>query len=198
MSTTGAYGDPATRALILDATWKLVAEQGAGLKLADVAEHASVSRQAIYLHFGDRSGLLVALVQHMDDTLDLDESLAAVHAASDGASLLEAALRLNTTFWRQVLPVAQVLEAAQHTDGALGKAWRDRMGFRQTTFRGIVEALHSMGELDGDWSIEDAAATVYAVAHFDTWRELTIELGWSDDRYVESLSRLLRRALVQR
>ncbi len=196
VSTDRSYGDPETRARILDATWELVTEQGATLKLSEVAARASVSRQAIYLHFGDRSGLLVALVQHMDDSLDLGESLAAVHAAPDGASLLEAAMRLNTTFWVQVLPVAQVLEAAQHEDEALGRAWRDRMRFRQATFRAMVETLAARGELDEGWSIDDAAATLYAVAHFDTWRELVIELGWSDERYITSMTRLLRRALL--
>lgn len=197
MSTVSSYGDPSTRTRILDATWELVTEQGAGLKLSEVAARASVSRQAIYLHFGDRSGLLVALVQHMDNTLDLGESLAAVHAAPDGRSLLEAAMALNNTFWAQVLPVAQVLEAAQHNDDALGAAWRDRMRFRQTTFRAMVEALAARGELDEDWNVDDAASTLYAVAHFDTWRELVIELGWSDDHYVNVTTRLLRRALLR-
>ena len=198
MSTTSSYGDPTTRTRILEATWELVTEQGAQLKLSEVANRASVSRQAIYLHFGDRSGLLVALVQHMDETLDLGQSLAEVHAAPDGAALLEAAMRLNTTFWAQVFPIAQVLEAAQHQDAALGAAWRDRMRFRHATLRAIVEALAERGELDEGWSVEDAAATLYAVAHFDTWRELVIELDWSDDRYVESMTRLLRRALLRR
>lgn len=197
MSTKRLYGDPATRVGILDATWELVTEQGAGLKLSEVAARASVSRQAIYLHFGDRSGLLVALMQHMDDTLKLGESLAAVHGAPGGRSLLEAAMRLNTSFWAQVLPVAQVLEAAQHDDEALGAAWRDRMRYRQAGFRAMVDALADRGELDEDWSLDDAAATLYAVAHFDTWRELVIELGWSDDHYVTAMTRLLRRALLK-
>lgn len=197
-STESSYGDPATRERILDAAWELVTEQGAGLKLAEVAERAVVSRQAVYLHFGDRSGLLVALTQHMDHSLDLGESLAAVHAAPDGASLLKAAMRLNTTFWAQVFPVAQVLEAAQHEDEALRAAWRDRMRFRHATFRAMVEALAEGGELDESWTVDDATASLYAVAHFDTWRELVVELDWSDDRYVESMSRLLRRALLRR
>lgn len=198
VSTDRAYGDPSTRARILDATWQLVAEQGAGLKLSDVAARASVSRQAVYLHFGDRSSLLVALVQHMDETLDLDDSLAAVNTAPDGAALLEAAMRLNTTFWTQVLPVAQVLEAAQHDDEALGAAWRDRMRFRQAVFRSMIETLVARAELDESWRIDDAAATLYAVAHFDTWRELRLELGWSDDHYVDAMARLLQRSLLKR
>ena len=197
MSTPIKYGDPGTRTRILEATWALIAEQGSRIKLADVATRAAVSRQALYLHFGDRSGLLVALVNHMDESLDLGESLAQVHAAPDGATLIDAAMRLNATFWTQVLPVAQVLEASQHDDSALGAAWRDRMRFRQATFRGMVETLADRGELAVEWTIEDAAATFYAVAHFDTWRELVTELGWSNDRYVRSMTRLLRRALLQ-
>jgi len=198
MSSGSVYGDPATRSRILDSAWELVTEQGGRFKLADVASRASVSRQAVYLHFGDRAGLLVALVQHIDDTLDLAESLAKVHAAPDGASLLEAAMRLNTTFWAKVFPIAQVLEAAQHDDEALGAAWRDRMRFRHATFRAMIEALSERGELDEEWSIDAASATLYAVAHFDTWRELVIELDWSDDLYIASMSRLLRRALLRR
>ncbi len=198
MSSSTTYGDPATRSRILDATWKLVAEQGARFKLSEVANQASVSRQAVYLHFGDRVGLLVSLVQHMDDNLDLSQSLAGVHAAADGKSLIEAAMRLNTTFWAQVLPIAQVLESAQHDDDALGAAWRDRMRFRRGAFRSMVATLAERGELDSGWTIEDAGETLYGVAHFDTWRELVVELGWSDDHYVESMTRLLGRALLTR
>lgn len=197
MSTSTGYGDPETRSRILEATWTLVAEKGARITLAGVAERASVSRQALYLHFGDRTGLLVALVNHMDESLDLGESLARVLAAPDGATLLEAAMRLNTSFWAQVLPVAQVLEASQHDDEALRAAWRDRMRFRHATFRGMIEALADRGELAEDWTIDDAAATLYAVAHFDTWRELVGELGWSDERYVDSMTRLLHHALLR-
>lgn len=197
MSTASGYGDPGTRTRLLDAAWALVAEQGSRFTLADVAAHASVSRQALYLHFGDRAGLLLALVNHMDESLDLGESLAQVQRAPDGAALLEAAMRLNATFWAQVLPVAQILEASQHDDPALGAAWRDRMRFRHAAFRAMVETLADRGELAEDWTIDDAAAALYAVAHFDTWRELVTELGWSDDHYVESMARLLRRALLR-
>jgi AcrR family transcriptional regulator len=198
MSIKEAYGDPATRTRILEATWQLVAEQGGRFKLSELAERASVSRQAIYLHFGDRSGLLVALVRHMDETLDLGESLARVRAAPDGEALLEAAMRLNATFWTQVLPVAQVLEAAQHDDDALGSAWRDRMAFRLATFREMIETLDQRGQLADGWTIDTATGVLYAVAHFDTWRELMIGLGWSEDAYVVSMTRLLTPALVRR
>ncbi len=197
MSTPAGYGDPDTRTRILEAAWTLIEDKGSRITLADVAAGASVSRQALYLHFGDRTGLLLALVNHIDASLDLGASLARVHSAPGGAALFEAAMRLNTTFWAKVLPVARVLEASQYDDPALGAAWRDRMRLRQATFRGMVETVAERGELAKDWTVDDAAATLYAVAHFDTWRELVTELGWSDDRYVESMTRLLQRALLR-
>lgn len=197
MSTdSGSYGDPDTRTRILTATRELVADRGSSLKLSDVATRAGVSRQAVYLHFGDRNGLLLTLVHHMDDTLDLDESLAHVRAAPNGAELLERLMRLNTQFWTAVNPVATVLEAAQYDDDALGAAWRDRMQVRQAAFRLMIQQIADHQELAAEWTVEDASALVYAVAHFDTWRELTRQLQWNDDHYVDAMTLLLGRSLL--
>lgn len=190
------YSDEETRTRILAVTWELVAERGSGLKLSEVGERAGVSRQAVYLHFGGRNGLLLALVSHMDETLDLGASLAHVQAASTGAELLERAMRLNTDFWRAVCPVAQVLEAAKHDDEALAAAWRDRMEFRQMAFGMMIQRISDQDELAAEWTVEDAAALLYAVAHFDTWRELIQELHWTDDHHVQAMTRLLQRSLL--
>lgn len=193
----GSYGDPETRARMLTVAWELIAERGTSLKLSEVAERAGVSRQAVYLHFGDRSGLLLALVQYMDDTIALGDSLADVFAAPTGAELIERAMRVNTEFWTAVRPVAQVLEAAQYDDEALGTAWRDRMQLRQTVFSRMAQQIADHDELADHWTTDDAAAILYAVAHFDTWRELTSHLGWSGDHYVAMTVRLLRHSLLK-
>jgi AcrR family transcriptional regulator len=195
-TSLGPYGDPETRTRILTATWELIAVSGATVKLSDVATRAAVSRQAVYLHFGDRNGLLLALVQHMDDSLALGESLAEVFAAPTGAQLLERAMRVNTEFWTAVRPVAQVLEAAQYDDEALGAAWRDRMQLRLSLFTRMIQQIADRGELADHWTIDDAAGVLYATAHFDTWRELVNHLNWTDDHYVEIVTQLLQRSLL--
>ena len=189
------YGNPETRRRILEVTREVLVERGSGLRLQEVAERAGVSRQALYLHFGDRQGLILALVRHMDETLELDDLLAHVYAAKGGRQLLERALRLNTEFWAQVSPVAGVL-AGSDQDEALQAAWRDRMAFRRATFRRMVERLDELGELAPAWDPGDAAELLYVLTHFDSWRELTRELGWSHDHYVEAMSGLLGRALL--
>jgi AcrR family transcriptional regulator len=200
MSSAGArgYGDPETRRRILEVTRELLVERGSGLRLQEVAERAGVSRQALYLHFGDRRGLILALVRHMDETLELGELLAHVYAAEDGPQLLERAMRLNSEFWAKVAPVASVLIGSQKEDDALRAAWRDRMAYRRGTFRRMADRLDELGELAPCWNVEGASDLLYAVTHFDSWRELTVELGWSDDHYVETMTGLLRRALLAR
>jgi AcrR family transcriptional regulator len=193
-----SYGDPETRARILASSWELIAERGSSLKLTEVAKRAGVSRQTLYLHFGDRTGLLLALVHHMDETLDLDQSLAHVRAAPTGAELLHRAMQLNTEFWDAVYPVAQVLEAAQYQDEALGVAWRDRMQLRRMAFATMVQQIADHGFLADEWTVKDASELLYAVAHFDTWRELTRQLGWTDGHYVEAMTQLLGRSLLAR
>jgi AcrR family transcriptional regulator len=189
------YGDPETRQRLLEVTREVLVERGSGLRLQELAERAGVSRQALYLHFGNRRGLLLALVRQMDQTLELDELLAHVYASEDARQLLERAMRLNTEFWAQVAPVASVLLSSQEDD-ALRAAWRDRMAFRREAFRRMAEQLDELGELAPSWDVDDAADLLYAVTHFDAWRELRGELGWSDDQYVEAMSRFLGRALL--
>lgn len=197
MSSEGGrrYGDPETRGRILEVARELLVERGSALKLQEVAAQAEVSRQALYLHFGDRQGLILALVRHIDESLNLADLLAHVYTAKNGQQLLERAIRLNSEFWREVAPVAGVLVVSQGDD-ALRTAWRDRMTFRRGTFRRMVEQLEDMGELAPVWSADDASDLLYAVMHFDSWRELTGELGWSDDHYVEAIGALLGRALL--
>jgi AcrR family transcriptional regulator len=190
------YGDPATRERILSTTQELVAEYGSRLKLSDVAGRAGVSRQAIYLHFGDRSGLLLALVQHMDQTLGLSESLAHVFAAESGADVIARTMALHGRFSASVDPVAVALEAAQYDEEALGAAWRDRMRLRHQVQRRIVQRIAELGELADEWSLETAADLLYAMTLPGPWRELTREVGWSQSQYVDAMTALLSKALL--
>ena len=190
------YGDPETRERILTVTWELVAEHGAGLRLGDVAKAAGVSRQAVYLHFGDRAGLLVGLVQHMDQVLRLDTAIEQVFAAPASDELLWRTMRLNTEFWETVAPVARVLLAAQHDDDAVAAAWRDRMDLRRGVFGSIIQRIADAGDLADGWTVDRAAATLYVVAAFEPWRELTGELGWDHDTYVDEMTRVLSGAFL--
>lgn len=195
-SAADAYGDPKTRQRLLRATWELIEEQGAKPGLAAVADRAGVSRQAIYLHFGGRTGLLVALVQYMDEVLELDRTAAEVLEAPSGADALERMVRAISAFAPEIEPVARVLEAGQYEDDEVAAAWRDRMRHRYTLSRAIIQRVADEGRLAEGWTVDAAADLCYTITMPGLWRALTRERGWTADQYADGVAGLLRRSFV--
>jgi AcrR family transcriptional regulator len=192
-----AYGDPETRRRILDATWELLEEHGSSIKLAEAGDKAGVSRQAVYLHFGDRSGLLVALVDHIDQSLGSVGLREHVFGAPTGVESLRRWVDTMAWYTAKINRVSQVLESAQHDDEALAAAWRNRMNRRQDLLhQNITERIAAEGRLAEQWSIDDAAALIYVITMPGPWRELTQELGWTPEEYSEHIWRLLERSLL--
>lgn len=198
MSSTGAdsYGDPRTRQRILETTWRLMEEQGASLRLGDVAQAADVSRQAIYLHFGDRTGLLVATVTYVDEALGLGDLVRPVREARTGLEALEHMVEVHSRYNGEIDSVARVLEADQHRDPALAAAWRDRMEGRRSAHRQIIQRIADEGHLAPGWTVESAADLFHVLTMPGPWRELTKSLGWSARRYADHTLRLLREGLL--
>jgi AcrR family transcriptional regulator len=195
-SEVAFYGDPETRRRILQAAWELLEQQGAGVKLVDVADKAGVSRQAVYLHFGDRSGLLVALVDFIDVSLGAIQIRAHVHGGATGVESLQRWIQTMSWYTAKIDRVTQVLESSQYQDKALAAAWRDRMGRRQMHIRSIVERIAAEGRLDERWSVDTAVELLYVVTMPGPWRELTRELGWTAEQYTQNLTQLVQSALL--
>lgn len=82
---------------VIEATAGLLRTQSLGsLTVEAVAASAGVSRQTIYRHFGDRAGLIEALVLHEEEQL----TRAAESAVADADDLEEAIRRATTTLLR--------------------------------------------------------------------------------------------------
>ena len=190
------YGDPETRRRILLAAWETIEELGEDVRLADVADRAGVSRQAVYLHFGDRAGLLLALVEFMPEELGFHELLQHVFAAPSGVEMLRRALEVHSSYSSKIDSVAQVLEAAQYRDEALGAAWRNRMNRSRIAHRAMIERIAEEGDLAGGWTVDDAADLFYTLTMQSPWRELTRELGWTAERYAQNMTKLLLDSFV--
>jgi AcrR family transcriptional regulator len=196
-SEAALYGDPETRRRILQAAWELLEQEGAGVRLVDVADRAGVSRQAVYLHFGDRSGLLVALVDFIDVSLGAVQLRAHIHGGATGVESLQRWIQTMSWYTAKIDRVTQVLESSQYQDEALAAAWRDRMGRRQMHIRSIVERIAAEGQLAEGWSVDAAVELVYVITMPGAWRELTRELGWTAEQYTQHLTRLVQAALLK-
>lgn len=196
-SAKPSYGAPQTRARILRAAWRLIEQGGTTPGLQDVAREAAVSRQAVYLHFGDRAGLLVALVEFMDESLDKESVVAKILGAPTGEEALERMVRGLSVYTARVDSVARVLEAFQYQDDAVAAAWRNRMNLRVEQTRRIVQRIADDGRLADGWTVATATDLCYTILMPGPWRELVRERGWSPQQYADHMIRLLRRSLLR-
>ena len=91
-------GIQSTRRRILDAALNLITRHGgADVSLADVAQAAHLSRQALYLHLANRSALLIALVRHADERRALPAAIQRVSDAPTGVAAVRAMVALQAT-----------------------------------------------------------------------------------------------------
>ena len=196
MSSAEPYGDPETRERLLQAAWDLGLEQGPGLRLADVAARAGVSRQAVYLHFGDRAGLLLALLAWADQAFKLADLLARVNQAPTGAEALGRMVEVHAAYSPRIDALARILEAQQYQDPAVSAALRDRLDFRRAAHRAVIARIAAEGDLASGWTVDAAADLFYAVTLPSPWREMTGTRGWTASQYAKHMYQLLRRALI--
>ena len=195
-SAQAAYGDPETRRRILDAAWALLEERGGVIRIADIAAKAGVSRQAVYLHFGDRTSLFVALGDHIDVTFGRDRLRAEVFGAPTGVESLRRWVQTMSWYTAKIDSVSRILELAAESDEALAAAWKDRMTGRRGHVRRIADRIAAEGQLGDGWSAEEAADLIFTVTLPGPWRVMTSVAGWSEKRYTREITRLLERSLI--
>jgi len=190
------YGDPETRRRILDTAWALLEEQGTGVRIADIAAKAGVSRQAVYLHFGDRTSLFVALGDHVDVSFGRDRLRAHVFGAPTGVESLRRWVQTMSWYTAKIDTVSRILELAAESDEALAAVWKDRMTGRRGHVRRIAERIAAEGQLADGWTAEAAADLIFAVTLPGPWRVLTSVVGWSNERYADVITGLLELSLL--
>jgi AcrR family transcriptional regulator len=138
-----------------------------------------VSRQAVYLHFGSRAGLLVAMARHHDRISGFAEQVARIGGSPEPADDLAQLVRAWCAYLPDILPVARALSAASTEDQDASSAWQDRMRALRDEFERVLAPLAAAGRLAPGWSTAEAAEWVWAMVHPDQWHHLVTECGWA-------------------
>lgn len=178
-----------TRTAILEAAWNLMAEQrrlDAGM--AEIAAAAGVTRQTLFLAFGNRAGVLVAMARHQDSLGNQVQRLRQIAATGADADALHAYVDAWLDYLPVVYPVAIQLETASLSDADANAAWQDRI-FSQGVRMGldrilgqIVARLAPGTDLDPS-RLADLCLTLLLPS---TWRSLVVERGWTAEAYGRS------------
>lgn len=188
------------RRRILEAALEIVEADGAAAAtLAAVAGRAGVSRQAVYLFFGSRSGLLHAMTRHKDRLSGVGRRFRDA-AASEPP---QAALRATVDVWFDYLPeigaiALALMSAADAGDEAAREAWDDRMRGLRGAFEAIVRRLHQARLLADGWSTAEATDFAWALAHASTWHHLVRERDWASSAAARRVADALEATLLKR
>jgi len=188
-----------TRVRILNTTVQMLEKHGGrGVRMADIAKQAGISRQAVYLHFKSRVELLDATTKFLDDELGLDGRLTPSRTARSGAERLA----LYVEFWGSYVPeiygVSKALLLVLDTDEAAAAAWRHRMSAHHDGCRAAIEALHAEGNLATHWTRDSATDVLWTMLSVTNWEQLTMECGWSNQQYIDRMKTIAESTLLKR
>jgi AcrR family transcriptional regulator len=197
--TNASPADAGTRGRILDVAWNLIVARGlTDVSMGEIAKDAGVSRQALYLHFGSRAGLLVAMARHHDDYSPRVARLRKLREeAVSGERLFEEYFNVWLDYVPDIFPVAHTLAAAAATDPEASLAWNDRMEALRAGIARVMDNLHRAGRLKPGWSVRTATDWAWSQAHIDVWRHLVVERGWSPKDAKARIMATLRDGLIR-
>jgi AcrR family transcriptional regulator len=184
-------GSEPTRERILSVAWGVARQRGSvDFTLAEIAGEAGVSRQALYLHFASRAGLLLEMARSIDHRAGFVTAVAAARELPPRRGF-ERILRLWFEHLGEILPVARALEAAAITGEDGARAYQDRMEAWWKTLHITVAALADAGRLRPEWSVAEATDWVWARTHPAAYDFLVGHRSWSSeavtDRTVDSV-----------
>ena len=186
-----------TRTQILEATWYLMEKgQGQGVRMSDIAKAVGISRQAIYLHFSNRTELLIATTHYVDEVKGLQEKLNQLQSATSGTNLLTKAIDVWGNYIPEIYGIAKALLSTRETDEAADAAWNDVMGCLKEACQEIIDVLEKEGTLSTDMTKEESVEMLWTQLSIQNWEQLTRDSGWTTEQYVVAMKKILIRTFI--
>ncbi|MBU0589391.1 MAG: TetR/AcrR family transcriptional regulator [Gammaproteobacteria bacterium] len=178
-----------TRVSILETAWRLMAEQQRlDVGMADIAAAAGVSRQTLFLAFGNRAGVLVAMARHQDTHGDHVSRMREIAATGADIPALHAFVDAWLDYLPVVYPVAIQLETSSLSDADANAAWQDRI-FSQGVRMGLDRILGQIaagGGLRADADPSRLADLCLTLLVPSAWRYLVVERAWTYEAFANS------------
>jgi AcrR family transcriptional regulator len=178
---------------ILGAARRLFAEHGyARTSIRLIATEAGVAPQTIYAHFGSKAGVLLGLVDLMDEQAGLPELMAESAQRTDPVELLGLIARASRQVRERCGDIVSMLGSGAAVDPQIAAtraegARRNRLGIEM-----IIERIRAAGHDVAPRATDIAVALTSADLH----DSLVVESGWTHEEYETWLARTLVAAVL--
>lgn len=185
-----------TRERILNATVDLLLNgKPADVRMADIAKRAGITRQALYLHFPNRTNLLIAATQFVDLSKDVDGRLAPSRSAKTGVERLELFIDAWGNYIPEVFGIARGLISVYDSDEAAAAAWDDRLAAIRHGCEAAAKSLRKDNRLK--IGVKDATDVLCGLLSVELWEYWVQKCGWSQAKYLAQVKHLANSALVK-
>jgi AcrR family transcriptional regulator len=192
-----------TRHRILAAARELIVERGyRGAKIADIARQAGVHVDTVYELAGRKPVLLRELIERAISGMDAPVSpeerdyVKAIRAEPDPAGKLAVYARAMRAIQARMAPLALALRDASSTEPEAATVWREISDRRAQNMRLLAADVAAAGGLRPGMTVDDAADVLWVTNSADVYVLLTVERGWSPERYERWLAETWRRLLL--
>jgi len=193
-----------TRQRVLNAAHQMIVKRGyRKTTVADIALEAGVHIDTVYALVGRKPVLLRELIEQAvsgtDRAVTPEERnyVKAILAEPDPARKLAIYARAVRHIQARMAPLFLALRDASATEPEAGVVWREISDRRAKNMRDLVRNLKAADGLRDDLSIDEAADTIWATNSSELYVLLTVERGWSADRYERWLADTWCRLLLR-
>ncbi|TFC79489.1 TetR/AcrR family transcriptional regulator [Cryobacterium cheniae] len=190
-----------TRTLIVRAALRLMLERGyIPTTLGAIAAEAGVAVQTIYNSVGGKAAVLSAVLDLAAARPDPpDDRPGPLRSQVSEARTATEIVRILTDWIadlnERTSGVHRVIAQAAGVDADIAELEIRRSAQRLLQYGEVASALRSRHSLRGGLSDHEAAATVWALGHPQSYRSLVLDLGWSGAAYRDWLAKALQGAL---
>jgi len=192
-----------TQSQIVQAARRLFIERGyTGTTIEQIAAEAGVAVETVYATFGSKRAVLSRLVRVSvvgdDEPVPLLERQGpqGVRRELDQHRQIEMFARDIRGIMERVGPVNGIMRTAAETEPDIAAMLQGILGERLQGMTQFVNWLASNGPLREGLAIPDAAEMTWALTSAEVHHLLTVDRGWSGDRYEAWLRDTLDRLLL--
>ena len=192
-----------TRRQIVEAARKLFVEYGyAGATIEAIAQEADVAPETIFATFGNKRTILAALI---DVAVGGDEQPIpllqrpgpqTVLQEIDPVRLLQLFATDISGILERVAPVFEVMRAAAKTEPDIADLLKNLLEERLKNITAFVRSLSAHGPLRAGLDDAQAGEIVWTITSPEVFSLLTVDRGWSRERYAHWLGDTLARLLL--
>jgi len=192
-----------TRLQITEAAYKLFVERGyAGATIEAIAQEAGVAQETVYAIFGSKRKILAFLLDISvggDDQpvriLDRREPQAVLHDTDQKRQLAMFAKGITEILIRAA-PIVEIMRNAAKIEPEIAELLENMLKERLQNMTSFAQSVADNGPLQVGLDEAQAGEMVWAMTSPELFQLLTIDRGWTKEKYTQWLTDVLPRLLL--